>query len=335
MKVRIETEVTLDLELMAKTFASMDSGDQAKFLAVAYREMATFTRKDRSGETTELGYIGRETQMHSIGQSFDEQPDARAFVQDLHETTRDDDDVAGSVILDGNPPTPGQAAEIRAWLDASVGPDKAIAAAKAGLPNPTRPDKSWFSSTATPLADMKASIAQIETDAGYRPAGPLEVITTTLRWATLGSTEEPQVVCTCKAGPVLWIDAVVEVNIGPEGCRVGKIVRVNPSDNTVDVLLHPTMQATGDKDVPGEPASGGIVRGPNPVWNNEKSPKDHPSHSVFTNDPVFKGMSPNADIPPKAPNGDICGECAGSGEWTNPAGGRNAVAPCSRGCKKP
>lgn len=30
-----------------------------------------------------------------------------------------------------------------------------------------------------------------------------------------------------------------------------------------------------------------------------------------------------------------CPECFGTGEWTNPGGGRDATSPCSRGCQKP
>lgn len=121
MKFTSETEIDIDVGQMAKAFAHMPSNDQAKFFAIAYREMATFTKHQTDGTMKELGEMGREMQMVYISDEFEKQPDARAFICDLWDMTREPEAVGG-FVLDGGIPSPARAEEIRTWLDDNVGP---------------------------------------------------------------------------------------------------------------------------------------------------------------------------------------------------------------------
>lgn len=89
--VRVETEVELDVAMMAKAFAHMGSDDQAQFLALAHREMGEYTREHRDGTTATLGSYGREMQMLMIKDHFDEHPDAAEFIRTLYEMTHEED----------------------------------------------------------------------------------------------------------------------------------------------------------------------------------------------------------------------------------------------------
>jgi len=79
VKVRIQTEVVMDLDVMAKAFANMGSNEQAMFLATAFQEMGNYS----GGK----GAYGREMQMLHIKDEFDAQPDAREFITTLYEMT--------------------------------------------------------------------------------------------------------------------------------------------------------------------------------------------------------------------------------------------------------
>lgn len=83
VKVRIETDVIMDVGLMAKAFAHMPCDAQAKFLAIVHQEMETYT----DGTDKELGSYGREMQMLSIKDRFGESPDAKEFIRTLYEMT--------------------------------------------------------------------------------------------------------------------------------------------------------------------------------------------------------------------------------------------------------
>lgn len=83
--VRVETEVVLDINVMAKAFANMGSDEQAEFLALAYQEMGMYTKEQPDGTLEEQGSMGREMQMAYVAGEFDKQPDARAFIHDFYE----------------------------------------------------------------------------------------------------------------------------------------------------------------------------------------------------------------------------------------------------------
>jgi hypothetical protein len=89
--IRVETEVELDVALMAKTFAHMNSGDQARFFALAHQQMATYSREEPDGSRFKMGSYGRETQMLSIKDHFHQQPDAREFILSLYQVTIEED----------------------------------------------------------------------------------------------------------------------------------------------------------------------------------------------------------------------------------------------------
>jgi hypothetical protein len=89
--IRVETEVELDVALMAKTFAHMNSGDQARFFALAHQQMATYSREEPDGSRFKMGSYGRETQMLSIKDHFTQQPDAREFILSLYQMTIEED----------------------------------------------------------------------------------------------------------------------------------------------------------------------------------------------------------------------------------------------------
>lgn len=369
MKVRIETEVELDLEMMAKAFSDMDSEKQADFLGMAYREMATYTRRGPDGAITRLGSMGRENQMSMIGEAFKRVPDAKAFLDDLLTMTRESGD---GIVLDGTIPSPARAAEIRAWLNDNVGQDP-----------------SWNNPASTPLADVQAMSAKLKAGMERKevfdpkvaglliPSGggikfaPLTVIATSIRWSDMNKTKHPLVTCTCEIGShALLVGDNVSVATGSE-VTVGTVVRVNAADKTVDVLLEqpkgdpavtqpPTQERTCCKSNMKQHHCGSCAQPADPnqrhrfrldpestldkIEAEAKKLDEHGfiSHRIFPNEQpvkkqnvVWNGEEASVDIPPESPNADTCGECGGSGEWKNPAGGRNAVTPCSKGCKKP
>lgn len=87
VKVRIETDVIMDVGLMAKAFAQMDSDAQAQFMALAHQEMEEYTRSDG----TRMGEHGRELQMLHVKDHFDEHPRAQEFIEDFFEMCCGDD----------------------------------------------------------------------------------------------------------------------------------------------------------------------------------------------------------------------------------------------------
>ena len=97
--VRIETDVELDVSLMATAFAHMNSEDQARFFALAHQQMATYSREESDGSRFKMGSYGREMQMLSIKDSFDKQPDAREFIQVLYQMTIEEDDEVQAPLM--------------------------------------------------------------------------------------------------------------------------------------------------------------------------------------------------------------------------------------------
>jgi hypothetical protein len=85
--VRVETEVEMDIDMMANAFAHMHSDEQARFLALAYQKMGTYELEQPDGTMKEQGSMGREMQMAYIGHEFDREPDARAFIRDFYQMT--------------------------------------------------------------------------------------------------------------------------------------------------------------------------------------------------------------------------------------------------------
>ena len=65
VKVRIETDVIMDVGLMAKAFANMESNEQAKFLSMVHREMGEYPA--REGRTT-MGRLSGGTPCGVLGQ---------------------------------------------------------------------------------------------------------------------------------------------------------------------------------------------------------------------------------------------------------------------------
>jgi hypothetical protein len=98
MKIEVDITAHLTPAAMGAVFAHMGSDQQAEFLATAFRAMGEYRKKDDG--TATMGSWGRETQLAHIRDHFDDYPEAREFIDDLHVMTRDEDKDAFRMVRD-------------------------------------------------------------------------------------------------------------------------------------------------------------------------------------------------------------------------------------------
>jgi hypothetical protein len=320
VRVHIETEVDLDVELMAKTFAHMHSDEQAKFFAMAYQEMAGYTKEQPDGTDKEMGEWGRDMQMSYITDEFEKEPDARAFIEELYESAQPP----------CNPKTELEIAQdaIRASLDsgnltfngATIGPGcdyETLELAEAAMAN-----------YAT-IAEADAAMAERVTEQDYLDSLPVAM--EVLRTFT-GSDHRTTAVCRPgRDAPVYVPGDRVHIDVAEDSVftGIGRCTHVN-NDGTIEVLLEP-------KSISRQPLLDKIRKRHADIMNDalvDEGILDAIRRDSQTIQEAF-GLPYVASNDDKVPNADTtCEECGGTGEWTNPAGGRDAKSPCSKGCPK-
>lgn len=395
MRFHLNTFADLELELVAKAFAHLGSDEQAKFLAVAYREMATYTKEQPDGTIKELNEWGRDMQLAYIHDEFDKHPDAREFIRALVD---DDWDETGESELE----TAKNTVRVAFAAEESVGCNPADYELAVGVQ----------CEQLTVIEDGKFTPEGVEYFEARAPHGrTVRVPMDNPSYFEVGDYVKPKGVGQGRVVEIL--DDAVVLAVGPAPLTLGDHVRLkgdpNPvtwivqrlhNDGTVGVVCLPiatnpatvTMAAddlervaeqahidnlpeavevldmkyepswsspTGlprttyrcrprrpapgmpDPYAPGDrvyldmPRAAGIRVGRCTAVNNDGTIE------VLLNIPgpgdIYIGVSSNDDKAPESPNADKpkCGECGGTGVWTNPAGGRNADSPCSRGCPKP
>lgn len=369
VKVRIETDVIMDVGLMAKAFAYMQSDEQAKFLALVHQEMGSY---------------GGEMQMLSIKDQLDKQPDAREFIRTLYEMT----------MVEEKPSPIDDFRKAKAMIEADVGFRPAhhnvlTEVAKRYYAQAAMAEKDFAGQymndfgcnpdelpdgfndkvaeeMSSPIDDFRRARDSFKAAAGLA-SEPLQVISTDVSWPGLGearsgstfaSFARAKVTCLCKGltGVRYKVDDHVHVQrtftVGK-----GRVIAVRGGD--VLVLMDAAKSAaiphshriTVDGDSvyitggsvytltsPGYP---GLYIGTVAEKHDDGTMTIEVGQGVDAAilDTVSRNKKAVGDLitsdDPVSPSHydarTACDECKGTGTWTNPA--NNETSPCSKGCK--